>query len=126
MSKNTSELIRKSVGTGFAVAAGILVCSAPLQARITKIVVDETVSPAFCKGASAACASFGDAGQYEQISGRAFGELDPGDPLNKLIQDIELGKDPDGKVRYVVTFVLTSGRLMGVPDYSLLSRPRRR
>jgi hypothetical protein len=124
MSKNTSELIRKSVGTGFAVAAGILVCSAPLQARITKIVVDETVSPAFCKGTS--CASFGDAGQYEQISGRAFGELDPGDPLNKLIQDIELGKDPDGKVRYVATFVLTSGRLMGVPDYSLLSRPRRR
>ena len=105
MSKNTSELIRKSVGTGLAVVAGILVCSAPLQARITKIVVDETVSPAFCKGTS--CASFGDAGQYEQISGRAFGELDPGDPLNKLIQDIELGKDPDGKVRYVATFVLT-------------------
>src|SRR5450759_4442599 len=87
MSKNTSELIRKSVETGLAVVAGILVCSAPLQARITKIVVDETVSPAFCKGTS--CASFGDAGQYEQISGRAFGELDPGDPLNKLIQDIE-------------------------------------
>src|ERR1019366_872054 len=93
------------VATGLAVVAGILVCSAPLQARITKIVVDETVSPAFCKGTS--CASFGDAGQYEQISGRAFGELDPGDPLNKLSQDIELGKDPDGKVRYVATFVLT-------------------
>jgi hypothetical protein len=105
MSKSTSEQIRKSVATGFAVVAGILVCSTPLQARITKIVVDETVSPAFCKGAS--CASYGEAGQYEQISGRAFGELDPGDPLNKLIQDIELGKDPDGKVRYVTTFVLT-------------------
>src|SRR4029077_257843 len=37
----------------------------------------------------------------------AFGELDPGDPLNKIIQDIGLGKDPDGKVRYVATFVLT-------------------
>lgn len=105
MSKCASELIPKSVATGFAVIAGILVCSAPLQARVTKIVVDETVSPAFCKGAS--CAAYGDAGQYEQISGRAFGELDPGDPLNKLIQDIDLGKDPDGKVRYVATFVLT-------------------
>jgi hypothetical protein len=93
------------VAAGIAAVAGILVGAAPLEARITKIVVDETVSPAFCKGAS--CASFGDAGQYEQISGRAFGELDPRDPLNKLIQDIELGKDPDGKVRYVATFVLT-------------------
>ncbi len=90
-----------------AVVAGILVGSAPSQARITKILIDETVSPAFCKGTPAACASFGDAGQYEQISGRAFGELDPNDTRNKIIQDIELGKDPDGKVRYVATFVLT-------------------
>jgi len=88
-----------------AVAAGVLVCSAPLQARITRIVIDETVSPAFCKGA--ACTSYGAAGQYEQISGRAFGELDPNDARNKLIQDIELGRDKDGKVRYVATFVLT-------------------
>src|SRR5258706_3338224 len=86
------------------IVAGMLVCAAP-QARITKIVIDQTVSPAFCKGT--ACASFGDAGQYEQISGRAFGELDPNDARNKIIQDIELGKDTDGKVRYVATFVLT-------------------
>jgi hypothetical protein len=89
------------------VIAGILICSASSHARITRIVIDETVSPAFCKGTPAACASFGDAGQYEQISGRAFGELDPNNPRNKLIQDIELGKDTDGKVRYVATFVLT-------------------
>ncbi|HEV7800294.1 MAG TPA: hypothetical protein VGP15_04380, partial [Burkholderiales bacterium] len=81
-----------------AVAAGVLICSAPSYARITKIVIDEKV-PAFCKGA--ACTSYGEAGQYEQIAGRAFGELDPSDPRNKLIQDIELGKDKDGKVRYV-------------------------
>ena len=105
MSNRISESMHKSVAAGFAVVAGILVCSAPLHARITKIVVDEKISPAFCKGAS--CASYGDAGQYEQIAGRAFGELDPGDPLNKIIQDIGLGKDPDGKVRYVATFVVT-------------------
>ena len=88
MSKRVSERMRKLVTAGFAVLAGILVCSAPLHARVTKIVVDEKISPAFCKGAS--CASYGDTGQYEQIVGRAFGELDPGDPLNKIIQDIEL------------------------------------
>ena len=100
-----SKRICKSLTTALGVASGILVCAASLQARITKIVIDERISPAFCKGA--ACASFGDIGQYEQISGRAFGELDPGDPLNKIIQDLALGKDPDGKVRYVATFVLT-------------------
>jgi hypothetical protein len=44
---------------------------------------------------------------HEQIAGRAFGELDPEIPENRIIQDIELGKDRDGKVRYVATFVLT-------------------
>lgn len=75
------------------------------QARVTRIVIDEKVSPAFCKDKT--CASYGAAGQYEQIAGRAFGELDPADPINGLIQDINLAKDADGKVRYVATFVLT-------------------
>jgi hypothetical protein len=87
------------------IAAVLLIASAPLHARITRIVIDERVSPAFCK--DTVCPSFGDAGQYEQLSGRAFGELDPGNPLNTIIQDIDLGKDRDGKVRYVTTFVIT-------------------
>ena len=73
--------------------------------RITKIVIDEKVSPAFCKGSD--CAKFGEAGAYEQLAGRAFGELDPADPLNAIVQDIALGKDADGKVRYVTSFVIT-------------------
>ena len=31
------------------------------------------------------------------VAGRAFGELDPKHPTNAIIQDIELGKDADGK-----------------------------
>ena len=96
---------RRSAGRiAFAFAAA-LIAAAPAQARVTKIVIDQTVSPAFCKGD--ACASYGAAGQYEQIAGRAWGELDPADPLNSLIQDIQLSKDADGKVRYVATFVIT-------------------
>jgi hypothetical protein len=45
--------------------------SAPLYAHITEIVIDEKISPAFCKDAT--CASFGDAGQYEQLDGRYEG-----------------------------------------------------
>ena len=96
---------RRSAGRiAFAFAAA-LIAAAPAQARVTKIVIDQTVSPAFCKGDN--CAAYGAAGQYEQIAGRAWGELDPADPLNSLIQDIQLSKDADGKVRYVATFVIT-------------------
>jgi len=105
MSSLNSRRLRASVARLSMFAAALLIASAPLHARITKIVIDEKISPAFCKGT--ACASFGDAGQYEQLSGRAYGELDPGDPLNSIIQDIALGKDADGKVRYVTTFVIT-------------------
>src|SRR5262245_47413064 len=87
-----------------AVLAGTVFMCASVEARVTKIVIDETVSPAFCKGDT--CVSYGAVGQYEQIAGRAWGELDPKDPLNALIQDIELAKDADGKVRYVATFVI--------------------
>ncbi|HKA41983.1 MAG TPA: alpha/beta hydrolase domain-containing protein [Burkholderiales bacterium] len=107
MSTGVLRRLRKPAA-GFAVMALMLaipVCSTPAHARITRIVIDERVSPAFCKGE--ACASFGDAGQYEQLSGRAFGELDPGNPLNRIIQDVALGKDADGKVRYIATFVIT-------------------
>ena len=102
MSKGRYACVRTGL---LAIAAAMLTCSAPLQARITKILIDEKLSAAFCKGT--ACTSFGDAGQYEQIAGRAFGELDPGDPLNSIIQDIALAKDADGKVRYVASFVIT-------------------
>ncbi|HEX3137209.1 MAG TPA: hypothetical protein VHT22_06350, partial [Casimicrobiaceae bacterium] len=74
-----------------AFALAIFIAAAPAHARITRIVIDETISPAFCKGA--VCAAYGSAGQYEQLAGRAFGELDPRDPLNALIQDVALGKD---------------------------------
>lgn len=93
------------IRTSAALLAALCLASVPSHARVTRIVIDETVSPAFCKGG--VCGSFGAVGQYEQIAGRAFGELDPSDPKNRLIQDIDLSKDKDGKVRYVASFVIT-------------------
>ena len=95
--------LRNSIAAALAVA--LMLATAPLQARVTKIVIDEKISPAFCKGST--CPSYGGTGQYEQIAGRAFGELDPRDPLNALIQDVTLAKDADGKVRYVASFVIS-------------------
>lgn len=41
------------------------------------------------------------------LAGGAFGELDPLSSGNRLIQDLLLARDPDGKVRDVTTFELT-------------------
>ena len=69
------------------------------QAEVKKIVIDKKVSPAFDGKA------FGSAGQYETLAGRAFGELDPNDPHNRIITDIRLAqKNANGKVEYVATF----------------------
>jgi hypothetical protein len=70
------------------------------QARVTKIIIDETTPMAVEQGQTAPAIA------YETIAGRAFGELDPTLPHNALIQDIELAKDKDGKVRYVASFVI--------------------
>jgi hypothetical protein len=77
------------------------------EARVTKIVIDNKTSPAFCTGTPPVCPSFGDAGQYETLTGRAFGELDPYDPQNALITDIALApRNASQKVRYIASFFI--------------------
>jgi hypothetical protein len=64
---------------------GVVLCEAPsAQARVTQVVITATESPTF------AGESFGAAGQYERISGQIVGEVDPKDPLNAVIVDIDL------------------------------------
>ena len=44
---------------------------------------------------------------YERMSGKFYGELDPADPKNALITDIQLApRNARGKVEYVGTFSL--------------------
>ncbi len=80
-------------------AASLLILSCAVQARVTRIVIDETLPMPAVTGAPNGIA-------YEQVAGRAFGEIDPKLPGNVIIQDIELAKDADGKVRYVASFVI--------------------
>ena len=70
------------------------------QARVTRIVIDESLPLAVTPGAAAPAIA------YQHMAGRAFGELDPKLPGNALIQDIGLALDADGKARYVATFAL--------------------
>jgi len=66
---------------------------------ITKIIIDSVQSPVF------GGVSFGDAGRYEKLVGRAFGELDPA--LNGVITDIGLApRNARGKVEYATDFYI--------------------
>jgi hypothetical protein len=74
---------------------------APVEARVARLVFDKKESPSY--GGK----SFGTAGPYEQITGRAFGELDPRDAHNAVITDLDLApRNARGLVEYVATFSL--------------------
>ena len=70
------------------------------EARITHLKITKT-EPAFDGQ------SFGDAGAYEHLAGRVTGELDPADPANSGIQDINLApRNVRGMVEYVTNIEL--------------------
>jgi hypothetical protein len=76
-----------------ALGLALLASAYPSAARVTKIMIDETL-PSASNSA------------YEEVAGRAFGELDPNVKQNAIIQDIKLGLDKDGKAHYVASFVI--------------------
>jgi Alpha/beta hydrolase domain len=87
----------RRVGIGVAALAFMM---AEADARITHIEITKS-EPAF--GGQ----SFGDTGAYERLAGRATGELDPADPANSGIQDINLApRNARGMVEYVTNIEL--------------------
>jgi hypothetical protein len=80
-----------------ALAAGTVLSASVADARLTKIVID----PALTQSPTFEGREFGAVGAYEKLRGKAFGELDPADPRNAVIVDIELApRNADGKVEY--------------------------
>jgi Alpha/beta hydrolase domain len=101
MTKSRKQRRAAKPAAGIAAASLLAILASGAQARVTRIVVEKQVSPAFDG------ASFGTAGQYETLAGRAFGELDPNDPKNAVIQDIKLApRNTKGMVEYTATFQL--------------------
>jgi hypothetical protein len=86
-----SQLFRRSALAGAAAAAVALAWAPASDARVTRIIVDTTTAIA---------------GQpYEELTGRAFGELDPRHHNNRNITDIELApRNATGKVEYIASF----------------------
>ncbi len=94
------------------------------EARVTRIVIDQKQSPAY-QGKS-----FGNAGQYEILSGKAYGELDPKNSHNTIITDIQFApRNARGMVEYVATFSLVKpidvNKSNGVLLYGVVNRGNR-
>ena len=82
-------------------AAALLLGAPAAEARVTKIQITSKQSPTF--GGYA----FERVGAYEKIVGKAYGELDPKDPKNAVIVDIQLApKNANGKVEYAFDFYI--------------------
>jgi len=90
--------MERSLSAG-CLAVALLLCAAPSEARITRIVIDHREA--------AGSQSYGEAGRYERIAGHAYGEIDPRDPLNAIVTDIQLApRNARGMVEYAATFLL--------------------
>jgi hypothetical protein len=99
----------------------VLACAASLEARVIKIVVEQRQSPAYNGQA------FGKTGQFELLTGHFTGELDPNDPHNKIINDIQLAvRNAHGVVEYTGTFAIAKpidmSKASGVLMYSVPNR----
>jgi len=101
-----------------AMAVGIFCSAAVGEARVTRIEILK-VEPA--------PAPAGAAGRYEKITGKAYGQLDPSDPKNALITDIQFApRNASGKAEYVATFALIKpvdmAKASGVLMYLVVNR----
>src|SRR4051812_37971732 len=84
MFAKATEVFARPFAVGVLATAVLLAWAPPGDARVTRIIVDTRTTPAF------AGATYGSAGQYETLLGRVYGELDPNDPHNVIINDIDL------------------------------------
>ena len=88
------------LGIASVLVVGILAVTSIADARTTKI---EILTRTIAFGGY----SFLGVGQYEKITGIATGEVDPGDPKNAVIVDIQLApKLPNGNVQYRHNFYI--------------------
>src|SRR5687767_7063069 len=83
-----------------AALCALLIAATPAGARLTEIHVS-TVEP-FADGAA-----FGEAGAYERVKGTFKGELDPADPRNQVIVNLDKApRNAAGKAEYEADFYI--------------------
>src|SRR6266571_2711720 len=114
------SIVRLSFISLLVTAYGI--CAATTaHAYIKKIQITTRQSPAF------GGYSWRGVGQYEKIAGKAFGELDPKDPRNQVLVDLQLApRNAGGKVEYSVDFYLLKPVDLSKGNHKMLYEPPNR
>jgi hypothetical protein len=78
----------------------VIGAAAPVDARVARFVVERTTP--YGEGRT-----FGDAGQFERLEGTAYFEVDPNDPLNAVIVNLDRApRNGRGLVEFSAPFVL--------------------
>src|SRR6266852_3739945 len=107
--------------TCFIVAECGMYAVAPAQARVKKIQITARESPTF--GGYA----WPGVGQYEKIVGKACGELDPNDPRNAVIVDLQRApRNAEGKVEYSFDFYILKPIDLAKGNHKMLYEPPNR
>src|SRR6266481_3970488 len=103
------------------VTAGAMCAALPADAKVMKIQITAKESPTF------GGYSWPGVGQYEKIVGKAFGELDPKDPKNAVIVDLQLApRNARGKVEYSFDFYLLKPMDLSKGNHKMLYEPPNR
>ena len=113
---------RKLLRLGFAglVATTALVAASTAEARITQIQI-------LTRGVAFGGYSFDGVGQYEYITGIATGEVDPNNPQNAIITDIELApRNAQGHVVYQHNFYILKPLNMNKGNHKVMYEPPNR
>jgi len=106
---------------GALAATAALMLPAPADARLVRFEVTSKESPTF------GGYSWPGVGQYEKLVGMAYGELDPNDPKNSVIVDIQLApRNAAGKVEYSHTFYILKPIDLTKGTHKLLYEPPNR
>src|SRR6202047_1388828 len=105
----------------FIVVACAICVAAPAYARVKRVQISAKESPTF------GGYSWPGVGQYEKIVGKAFGELDPKDPKNAIIVDLQLApKNANGKVEYSFDFYLLKPIDLSKGNHKMVYEPPNR
>lgn len=110
-----------AVMAAIAAFAGAAVVAPDATGRIMRIEITTKESPTF------GGYSWQGVGQYEKIVGKAFGEINPGNPLNAIITDIQLApRNAKGNVEYSFDFYILKPIDLSKGNHKLLYEPPNR
>ena len=97
------------------IALGVVVLTRPAHAHVAQITINTVESPTF--GGQ----SFGGVGTYTRISGTFTGKLDPRDPHNAVIVDIDKApRDAQGLVTYTADFQILKPTKLGQGNHRIV------